>query len=133
MRTPAPKRFLDANTGEWFHPAQLSGLVTAFAERLRFPQKALGFHFGFNDSAGLIAYLGAIESGHAVVTLDPELDPAFKSKLIALFQPDFSFRPNPTRPNPAPSTCSPSALTLANASGAHTIRTGTRSTPTSRC
>src|SRR5258705_379939 len=80
---PDSRAFLDANTGEWFTRAQLSRLVTAFADRLRFSQKALGFHFGFNDCAGLIAYLGAIESGHAIVTLDPELDSAFKSKLIA--------------------------------------------------
>src|SRR5215213_5283138 len=88
-RDPNSKGFFDTGTGEWLTRGQLSLLVTAFAERLRFPKKAIGFHFGFNDTAGLIAYLGAIESGHAIVTLDPELDPGLKAKLIALFEPDF--------------------------------------------
>jgi len=95
---PDSKAFLDANTGEWLTRAQLSRHVTAFAERLRFPRKAFGFHFGLNDSAGLIAYLGAIESGHAIVTLDPDMDPGLKSKLIALFEPDFLIGPESHAP-----------------------------------
>jgi hypothetical protein len=59
---PSSTAYLDANTGEWYTFAQFSGQVTAFAQRLRVSQKAIGFHFGYNDSAGLIAYLGVIES-----------------------------------------------------------------------
>jgi len=90
---PKAKAFFDADTGEWFTRAQLSCRVTAFADRLRFPAKALGFHFAFNDGDSLIAYLAAIEAGHAVVMLNPELDAVLKSRLIALFRPDFIIAP----------------------------------------
>ena len=52
---PKAKAFFDADTGEWFTRAQLSSRVTAFADRLRFPAKALGFHFALNDGDSLIA------------------------------------------------------------------------------
>src|SRR5208283_5177043 len=39
------------------------------------------------------AYLGSIESGHAVAMLDPELDPAFACRLIQRFRPDFIVAP----------------------------------------
>jgi acyl-CoA synthetase (AMP-forming)/AMP-acid ligase II len=90
---PGAKAFLDADTGAWFTRAQLASRVTAFAGRLRFPAKALGFHFAFNDGDSLIAYLAAIEAGHAVVMLNPELDPSLKSRLIGLFRPDFIIAP----------------------------------------
>ncbi len=90
---PKAKAFFDADTGEWFTRAQLSSRVTAFADRLRFPAKALGFHFALNDGDSLVAYLAAIEAGHAVVMLNPELDAVLKSRLIALFRPDFVIAP----------------------------------------
>ncbi len=90
---PAAKAFFDANTGEWFSRAQLSSRVAAFAGCLQFPAKALGFHFPFNDGDSLIAYLAAIEAGHAIVMLNPELDAGLKSQLIALFRPDFIIAP----------------------------------------
>jgi acyl-CoA synthetase (AMP-forming)/AMP-acid ligase II len=90
---PGAKAFLDADTGEWFTRAQLFSRVTAFANSLQFPAKALGFHFAFNDGDSLIAYLAAIEAGHAVVMLNPELDGGLKSRLIALFRPDFIIAP----------------------------------------
>jgi acyl-CoA synthetase (AMP-forming)/AMP-acid ligase II len=101
---PGAKAFLDADAGEWLTRAQLCSRVTAFASRLQFPAKALGFHFAFNDGDSLIAYLAAIEAGHAVVMLNPELDAGLKSRLIALFRPDFiiapiSHPPEGIRPN----------------------------------
>ena len=90
---PGAKAFLDADAGEWFTRAQLFSRVTAFAKSLQFPAKALGFHFAFNDADSLIAYLAAIEAGHAVVMLNPELDAGLKSRLIGLFRPDFIIAP----------------------------------------
>ena len=83
----------DGNTGEWFTRAHLTSRVADFAGRLQFPRKALGFLFPFNDSEGLIAYLAAIETGHAVAMLNPELDEALRARLIARFQPDFVIVP----------------------------------------
>ena len=99
---PGSKAFLDADTGEWFTRAQLSSRVTAFADLLRFPAKALGFHFAFNDGDSLIAYLAAIEAGHAVVMLNPELDAGLKSGLIARFRPDFIVAPQSHAPESPP-------------------------------
>src|SRR6266581_2589936 len=90
---PGAKAFLDADTGAWFTHAQLFSRVTAFANSLQFPAKALGFHFAFNDADSLIAYLAAVEAGHAVVMLNPELDAGLKSRLIGLFRPDFIIAP----------------------------------------
>ena len=90
---PGAKAFLNADTGAWFTRAQLASRVTAFAGRLQFPAKALGFHFALNDGDSLIAYLAAIEAGHAVVMLNPELDASLKSRLIGLFRPDFIIAP----------------------------------------
>jgi len=87
------KAFFDANSGEWWTRAQLADRVARFVERLQFPRKALGFHFAHEDAAGLVGYMAALESGHAVVMLDPNLDDVFKSKLIARFQPDFLIAP----------------------------------------
>jgi acyl-CoA synthetase (AMP-forming)/AMP-acid ligase II len=83
----------DGNTGEWFTRAHLTSRVADFAGRLQFPRKALGFLFPFNDSEGLIAYLAAMEAGHAVAMLNPELDEALSARLMARFRPDFIIAP----------------------------------------
>ena len=67
--------------------------MAAFLECLQFSRKALGFHFAFDDAAGVIGYLAAVEAGHAVVMLNPEMDGAMNERLIALFQPDFLIAP----------------------------------------
>ena len=90
---PGAKAFLDADAGQWFTRAQVASRVTAFANSLQFPAKALVFHFPFNDGDSLVAYLAAIEAGHAVVMLNPELDAGLKSRLIGFFRPDFIIAP----------------------------------------
>src|ERR1022692_2834614 len=90
---PDARALFDANTGEWFTRAELTRRVTDFAGRLRFPRKALGFLFAFNDSESLIAYQAAIQAGHAVAMLNPELDEVLSARLISLFQPDFIIAP----------------------------------------
>src|SRR4051794_18762995 len=90
---PSGKAFLDADSGEWFTRGQLYSRVLAVADELSFSKKALGFHFVFNDAGSLITYLAAIETGHAVVLLNPEMDAGFKAKLIALYEPDYIAAP----------------------------------------
>lgn len=96
--SPDARTVYDGNTGEWFTRAQLAGCVADFARQLRFPRKALGFLFACNDSESLIAYLAAIEAGHAVVMLNPELDEVFRARLVSLFQPDFIVAPRSLPP-----------------------------------
>ena len=91
------RAFLDADTGQWFTRGQLSDHVNAFAAKLSFAKKALGFNFAFNNSSSLIAYLAAVEAGHAIVLLNPEMDAEFKHKLIEIYQPDFIVAP-PSHP-----------------------------------
>ena len=90
---PAARAFLDASSGKWFTRAELARCLACFSDKLAFTQKALGFVFARNDAASLIAYLGSIEAGHAVVMLDPDLDLALASRLILRFQPDFIVAP----------------------------------------
>jgi acyl-CoA synthetase (AMP-forming)/AMP-acid ligase II len=90
---PSSKAVWDADSERWFTRAELTRCMGSFSDKLPFTRKALGFVFALNDAASLIAYLGSIESGHAVAMLDPELDPAFASRLIQRFQPDFIVAP----------------------------------------
>lgn len=95
LQIPASRVMLDANTGRWYTRGEVSELVSPCAQSLLFPKKALGFLFASNDAESLIAYLSCIESGNAVVMLDPELDASLKSNLIARFQPDFILAVDP--------------------------------------
>ena len=83
--SPDARAVFDANTGEWFTRAELTRRVTDFAGRLRFPRKAFGFLFALNNSESLIAYLAAIQAGHAVAMLNPALDEVLSARLISLF------------------------------------------------
>src|ERR1039458_2414889 len=86
---PAAKTVFDGNAEEWFTRAQLTAHVADVADRLQFPRKALGVLFAWSDFPSLVAYLAAIQAGHAVAMLNPELDAALKARLISRFQPDF--------------------------------------------
>jgi acyl-CoA synthetase (AMP-forming)/AMP-acid ligase II len=90
---PGAPAVFDGNTGQWFTRAELTRRVTEFAARLQFLRKALGFLFVYNDVESLIAYLGALQAGHAVAMLNPELDETLRARLIGLFQPDFIAAP----------------------------------------
>ena len=93
--SPDAPAVFDGNTAQWLTRRQLSRAVSDFAERLRFPQKAFGFIFAFNNAESLVAYLAAVHAGHAVAMLNPELDPVLRARLISLFQPDFIIEPKP--------------------------------------
>ena len=90
---PGAPAVYDATSHQWFTRAHLSARLEAFAATLNFRQKALGFCFVFNDVESLIAYQAAIAVGHAIVMLNPEMDGALKTRLIARFQPDFIVAP----------------------------------------
>jgi long-chain acyl-CoA synthetase len=90
---PSSKAVWDADSDQWFTRGELTRCMASFSEKLPFTRKALGFVFAFNDAPSLIAYLGAIESGHAVAMLDPELDSTLACRLIRRFQPDFIVAP----------------------------------------
>jgi len=87
--SPAAPAVFDGNTDLWLTRAELTRRVTDFAARIEFPRKALGFVFVYNDAESLIAYLAALQAGHAVAPLNPQLDEAFIARLTSLFQPDF--------------------------------------------
>lgn len=57
--------------------------------------KTLSFSFCRNRAGSVLAYLGTIDSGHAVALLDDSLAPAFKSRLIELYEPEFIFSTEP--------------------------------------
>jgi acyl-CoA synthetase (AMP-forming)/AMP-acid ligase II len=86
---PGARTVFDGNTGQWLTRTELTRRVTDFAARLEFPRKALGFVFAYNDAESLIAYLAALQAGHAVAPLNPQLDEALSARLISLFRPDF--------------------------------------------
>lgn len=90
---PSSKAVWDADSERWFTRAELTRCMASFSDKLPLTRKALGFVFALNDAASLIAYLGSIESGHAVAMLDPELDSTLASRLIQRFQPDFIVAP----------------------------------------
>jgi acyl-CoA synthetase (AMP-forming)/AMP-acid ligase II len=69
--------------------------VLACIDALPFRTKAFGFLFPLNDVSSLSFYLGAIQAGHAIAALNPELDPEFRTELIHRFQPDFIIAPAP--------------------------------------
>src|SRR6202035_2551905 len=79
---PRARCVFDGDARRWFTRGELQNHVAAFAEMITFSHKALGFLFALNDVDSLVAYLAAIEAGHAIVMLNPELDCRLKSKLI---------------------------------------------------
>ncbi len=77
----------DAASAAWYTYGALQAEVDRVAERLRHDRKLLVFCFIRNNIRSVTAYLGALEAGHAVVLLDPDLEPSLKLSLIALYRP----------------------------------------------
>lgn len=93
---PGSRVCFDARLNRWLTRADLIAGTDNLAADLAAhvpPRKCFGFVFPHNDSASVIAYLGAVEAGHAVALLDPTLDTDFRSQLIGRFQPDFILTP----------------------------------------
>src|SRR3954451_23718745 len=92
-QAPHSRVLFDGDRGCWLTRGELATRLSAAADALQSPRKALVFLFAANDVESLVTYLGALEAGHAVVMLDPDLDPTFQSRLISLFCPDFIAAP----------------------------------------
>lgn len=86
----------DSHSRRTWSYAELCDTVQRTAQVFKSKRKALFFLFCRNDVASVLAYLGAIEAGHAVALLDEELAPEFKNRLIDLYQPEFIIGPVPT-------------------------------------
>ncbi|MDQ1474539.1 MAG: hypothetical protein QOJ99_6019 [Bryobacterales bacterium] len=93
--SPTARAVFDSTEGRWFNRSELLDRISACIGTFRFRQKAFGFLFPLNNISSLSFYLAAMEAGHAVTTLNPELDPIFRDELINRFQPDFIVAPVP--------------------------------------
>lgn len=69
---------------------QSDALAEGFEARGR---KTLGFIFCRNTPECLVAYLGALRSGHVATLLDSELQPGLLDHLLEVYQPDWLFTP----------------------------------------
>jgi len=96
LRSSSAPALYDGHSKRRWSYAELSQAVTATAGIFSSKRKSLFFLFCRNDAASLIAYLSAIEAGHALALLDEELAPEFKRRLIDLYQPDFVLSSLPT-------------------------------------
>jgi acyl-coenzyme A synthetase/AMP-(fatty) acid ligase len=68
--------------------ADVSAAMYSLRDTFACPRKCLIFLFCRNDAASILAYLAAVESGHAVALLDERLSEEFKTRLIVLYEPD---------------------------------------------
>ena len=84
-----PALFDDA-AGRWVTFAELWERVDACAQSCR-GAKQLAFVRCRNDIPTVIAYLGALEAGHAVALLDARLDDALRVDLEEAYRPDLIF------------------------------------------
>lgn len=79
----------DSQSNQTQDYAEICSVVESFGEALASPAKSLVFLFCRNTSPCVVAYLGAIEAGHAVAMLDEALAAEFRTRLIDLYQPEF--------------------------------------------
>ena len=93
LTRPSARVVFDGETKRWYTRGELAERVIAAAAALRFPKKAVGYVFAANDIDSIVAYLASIEAGNAVVMLDPEMDPGFRERLTAQFEPDYIVAP----------------------------------------
>lgn len=85
---PESHAITDAGSGQRWSWVELESAVRAIAASLKSSRKQLVFLLCRNDAATVLAYLAAIEAGHAVALLDAALSAEFQQRLIALYTPD---------------------------------------------
>lgn len=78
----------DFSSGRSCTVAELAQSVDELSSRFRAPDKQLIFLYCNNDVATVLAYLSAIESGHAVALLDQGLDFSLKQRLVDIYTPE---------------------------------------------
>ena len=85
---PEGHAITDAGSGQRWSWVEWERAVEAIASPLKSSRKQLAFLLCRNDAATILAYLGAIEAGHAVALLDAALSAEFQQRLIALYSPE---------------------------------------------
>jgi acyl-CoA synthetase (AMP-forming)/AMP-acid ligase II len=78
-------------SGEWWSYRRLWKGLEAVSTPLGSDRKKLAFVFCRNDLATVLAYLGAVEAGHAVALLDRALNPVLRTQLLEVYQPELIF------------------------------------------
>jgi acyl-coenzyme A synthetase/AMP-(fatty) acid ligase len=78
---------VDAKTGECFTYLQLRRAVAEWVVRLAAP-RSLIFHFSRNSFASVAALFGALEAGHAVALINPQLVDGARARLIETYLPE---------------------------------------------
>lgn len=79
----------DSAQGVWRSYGELEDHVRQCADALDSSGKSLVFCFCRIDTGSIVGYLASIEAGHAVALLDEGLSGEFKSRLIALYEPEW--------------------------------------------
>lgn len=92
-RNSSARALYDAHQRRGWTYRELCDAVQQTATLLASRNKALLFLFCRNDASSVIAYLAAIEAGHAVALVDENLAPEFKKRLMELYQPEFILSP----------------------------------------
>jgi acyl-coenzyme A synthetase/AMP-(fatty) acid ligase len=88
LHSQAPALY-DASQERWWSYRDLANTVQQASEAFRATSKSLIFLFTQNSAACVIAYLSAVESGHAVALLDEGLAEDFKTRLLEIYRPEF--------------------------------------------
>src|SRR6476619_3001222 len=89
------RALFDANGNRWWAYQDLAEAVERSCDAFRAGKKSLVFLFSRNTAGCVIAYLSAIESGHAVALLDEALAADFKSRLLEIYRPEFVLSSQP--------------------------------------
>jgi long-chain acyl-CoA synthetase len=89
------RALFDANGNRWWTYQHLAKDVERACDAFPTRKKSLVFLFSRNTVGFVIAYLSAIESGHAVALLDEALAPDFKSRLLEIYRPELVLSSQP--------------------------------------
>jgi acyl-CoA synthetase (AMP-forming)/AMP-acid ligase II len=85
---PGRAALFDAATGRWWTRGEVAAAVQTLAETLAAPEKRLVVLVCRNRAPVVIAYLAALEAGHAVALLGGAVNPAFRRDLVARYRPE---------------------------------------------
>ncbi|MGH9628214.1 MAG: AMP-binding protein [Bryobacteraceae bacterium] len=94
-KTRSAQALYDSVRGVWWNYGELEDRVRQAAGALKSPAKSLVFCFCRITTGSIVGYLASIEAGHAVALLDEGLSEEFKSRLIALYEPEWLITSTP--------------------------------------
>jgi acyl-CoA synthetase (AMP-forming)/AMP-acid ligase II len=87
---------VDADAGIALSYPDLERHLAEAGTHFEAPRKSLVFLFCNNALSSVLAYLAAVEQGHAVALLDANLDPSLKARLLECYRPRFVWAPDST-------------------------------------